>query len=160
MRKLLFATPFVTIPLLLFCAPLRSQQEISKVRVRAILVDKDLNQKPVPHLKVVLAADPANPESSHEAKTDYGGNAEFQAPPGKYRMTTPEGVDFQGRHYAWETEIDVRDESVSVDLSNDNARITDSLSVEPARKLDDLTLMFQKYQKSVVTVWSEIGSGT
>jgi hypothetical protein len=26
--------------------------------------------------------------------------------------------------------------------------------------MDDLTLLFQKYQKSVVTVWSEIGSGT
>ena len=47
-----------------------------------------------------------------------------------------------------------------MDLSNDNARITDPPSVEPARKLEDLTLMFQKYQKSVVTVWSEIGSGT
>ncbi len=160
MRKVFFATLFVAIPLLFFGAPLRSQVEISKVKVRVILVDKDLNQKPVPHLTVVLAADPNNPDSSHEVKTDFGGNAEFQVPPGKYRMTTPQGVDFQGHHYAWETEINVSDGSIPVDLSNDNARITDPSSVEPARKLDDLTLMFQKYQKSVVTVWSEIGSGT
>jgi S1-C subfamily serine protease len=69
-------------------------------------------------------------------------------------------VDFQGRHYVWETEMIVGDESVTEDLSNDNARIADPPTVEPARKPDDLTLMFQKYQKSVVTVWSEIGSGT
>jgi len=31
---------------------------------------------------------------------------------------------------------------------------------QPARKIDDLTAMFQKNQKSVVTVWSEIGHGT
>ena len=31
---------------------------------------------------------------------------------------------------------------------------------DPARRVEDLTLMFQKYQKSVVTVWSEIGSGS
>jgi len=160
MRKVPFATLFVAIPLFLFGAPLRSQVESSKVKVRVILVDKDLNQKPVPRITVVLAADSIDPDSSHEAKTDFGGNAEFQAPPGKYRMTTPQGVDFQGRHYAWDMEINVSDGSISVDLSNDNARITDSPSVEPARKLDDLTLMFQKYQKSVVTVWSEIGSGS
>jgi S1-C subfamily serine protease len=128
--------------------------------VRVILVDKDLNQKPVPHLTVVLAADSAGPNNANQVKTDFGGYAEIQMPPGKYHMTTPEGVDFQGRHYAWETEVDVGDGSVSVDLSNDNARITDTPAVEPVRKLDDLTLMFQKYQKSVVTVWSEIGSGT
>ncbi len=160
MRKVLFATLFVAIPLLFFGAPLRSQVEIPKVKVRVILVDKDLNQKPVPHLTIMLAADTNHPDSPHEVKTDFGGNAEFQAPPGKYRLTTPQGVDFQGHHYAWETEINLSDESISVDLSNDNARITDPPSVEPARKLDDLTLMFQKYQKSVVTVWSEIGSGT
>src|SRR3984957_11161868 len=160
MRNVAFATLFVAISLLLFGAPLRSQQQISKVRVRAILVDKDLNQKPVPHLTIVLASDSGDPEMSLEVKTDFGGNAEFQAPPGKNQMTTPEGVDFQGRHFAWKTEIDVSEVSVSVDLSNDNAQITAPISAEPARKLDDLTLMFQKYQKSVVTVWSEIGSGT
>ncbi len=160
MRKILSATLFVAIHLFLFGAPLRSQGETSKIKVRVILVDKDLNQKPVPHLAVVLAADSNNPESSREVKTDFEGNAEFQAPPGKYRMSTPQGVDFQGRHYAWETEIDVSGESVSLDLSNDNAQITDPASAEPARKLDDLAVMFQKYQKSVVTVWSEIGSGT
>jgi S1-C subfamily serine protease len=130
------------------------------VKLRVILVDKDLNQRPVPHLAVVFAADSNDPDRSHEVKTDFEGHAEFQAAPGKYRLSTPQGVDFQGRHYAWEMEINVRSESVALDLSNDNARITDPSSAEPARRVEDLTVMFQKYQKSVVTVWSEIGSGT
>lgn len=160
MKKVFSATLSAAILFLLFIAPLRSQEEQSKVKVRVILVDKDLNQKPVPHLTVVLAADANTPENSQQMKTDFEGNAEFQAPPGKYRIATPQGVDFQGRHYTWEVEINVAGGSVSVDLSNDNARIADSPAAEPARKLDDLTLMFQKYQKSVVTVWSEIGSGS
>ena len=160
MRKILFATLFFAFLFLFFGASLRSQVDLPNLKVRVILVDKDLNQKPVPHLAVLLVADSNDPGSSHEAKTDFEGKAEFQAPPGKYRLTTPQGVDFQGRHYAWELEINVSDRSVSVDLSNDNARVADPASVEPARKVDDLTLMFQKYQKSVVTVWSEIGSGS
>jgi S1-C subfamily serine protease len=156
MRKILFTAVY-----LLFCvAPLRSQVGMSNVKLRVILVDKDLNQRPVPHLAVVFAADSNDPDRSHEVKTDFEGHAEFQAAPGKYRLSTPQGVDFQGRHYAWEMEINVRSESVALDLSNDNARITDPSSAEPARRVEDLTVMFQKYQKSVVTVWSEIGSGT
>ena len=156
MRKALYAAVS-----LLFCvALLHSQAGKSQVKVRVILVDKDLNQRPVPHLTVVFAADSNDPHRSQEVKTDFGGTAEFLAAPGKYWMSTPHGVDFQGRHYAWDMEINVGGESVSVDLSNDNARITDPASVEPAPKADGLTLMFQKYQKSVVTVWSEIGSGT
>jgi hypothetical protein len=156
MKKVIFAAVCLLSP----SASVWSQAGMSKVKVRVILVDKDLNQKPVPHLTVAITTDSNNAEGSREVKTDFEGKAEFEAPPGKYRVSTPQGVDFQGHHYAWEMELNVRGDSVSVDLSNDNARITDPPSVEPAHKVDDLTIMFQKYQKSVVTVWSEIGSGT
>lgn len=151
---------FVAVCLLCFCGPSWSQAGTPTVKVQAILVDKDLNQKPVPHLAIHLIADGSPAGSPLEAKTDFEGKAEFQASPGKYRLTTPQGVDFQGRHYAWEIEIEVSGRSASVDLSNDNARVADPPVAEPVRKADDLTSMFQKYQKSVVTVWSEIGSGT
>jgi S1-C subfamily serine protease len=156
MRKARFAAAC----LLLFAPALRPQAGLSKVIVRAVLVDKDLNQKPVPHLTLVLAPGSENAEGSREFRTDFAGNAEIEAPPGTVRLTTPQGVDFQGRHYTWEIEVNVSGESISVDLSNDNARVTDLASAEAAPKVDDLTVMFQKCQKSVVTVWSEIGSGT
>lgn len=151
---------FVAVCLLCLAGSSWSQAEICTVKVQAILVDKDLNQKPVPHLSIDLIADGSAVESPHEIKTDFEGKAEFQVPPGKYRLTTPQGVDFQGQHYFWETEIEASGPSVAMDLSNDNARVVGPSAAEPARKVDDLTLMFQKYQKSVVTVWSEIGSGT
>jgi S1-C subfamily serine protease len=130
------------------------------LKIRAILVDKDLNQKPVPHLTIVLSADSDGTGVSHEVKTDFDGNAEITLSPGKYKLTTPQGVDFQGRHYVWGVEINVGSEPASIELSNDNAMGTDLPSVQPTRKVDDLTSMFQKYQRSVVTVWSEVGSGT
>ncbi len=156
MRKLYIAVAF----LVFIGTPLWSQVQTSKIKVRAILVDKDLNQKPVPHLTIVLSADSQDTGVSHEVKTDFDGNAEIALSPGKYKLTTPQGVDFQGRHYAWGVEINVGSEPASIELSNDNAMATDLPSVQPTRKVDDLTSMFQKYQRSVVTVWSEVGSGT
>ncbi len=156
MKKVIFAAVFV----LLLGASLYSQTVTTNIKVRVILVDKDLNQKPVPHLDLALAPETSNPNISREGKTDFAGNAEFQVPPGKYRLTTPQGVDFAGHHYAWMIEISTSGESVSLDLSNDNALVADPLAAETSRKAEDLTVMFQKYQKSVVTVWSEIGSGT
>jgi S1-C subfamily serine protease len=142
------------------CQPLHSQTRMSKVSVRVILLDKDLNQKSVPHLSIVLTPDAANSGNSRQMKTDFTGTAEMRVPPGKYRLSTPDGVDFQAHHYEWEMEVDVADSVETVDLSNDNARITRSALVDSSRKAADLTVMFQKYQNSVVTVWSEIGSGT
>jgi S1-C subfamily serine protease len=156
MRKILFAT----VSILLVSACVHAEASPSKVIVRVILVDKDLNQKPVPHIAIVLTSDSSNPSPPQEVKTDFAGNAEFQAPPGKYRLATPAGVDYQGRNFIWDMEINVSAGACIVDLSNDNARIADSLPVEDSRKVDDLTQMFKKYQNSAVTVWSEIGSGT
>jgi S1-C subfamily serine protease len=156
MRKLLISLA----GLLFLCASVWSQAETQKIKVRAVLVDKELNQKPVPHLAVVLSADSESTQASREVKTDLDGIVELLLPPGKYKLTTPQGVDFLDRHYAWGVEVSVGSEPVSIELSNDNAVVTDLPAAQPTRKVDDLTSMFQKYQRSVVTVWSEIGSGT
>jgi S1-C subfamily serine protease len=157
MKKVTFAAMFM----LSVCVSVRAQSDLRKINVRAVLVDKDLNQKPVPHLTLVFSSlDAGRADLSLEGRTDFGGNVEFQAPPGKYRLATPQGIDFQGRHYEWDMEISVTGQACLVDLSNDNARVTELSSPEPEHKLDDLTSMFQKSKTSVVTVWSEIGSGT
>ena len=93
--------------LVFVCASVWSQEETSKVKVRAILVDNDLNQKPVPHLTISFSADSNAADGSHEVKTDFDGIAELSLAPGKYKLTTPQGVDFQSRHYAWGMEIGV-----------------------------------------------------
>jgi S1-C subfamily serine protease len=148
------------------------QEQTTAVRVRAILVDKELTQKAVPHLAVNIlrldgassAAGGAQPASGVEnriaAKTSFDGTAEIQLAPGRYRISSPEGIEFQGARYTWDFEVSVTGASQTIDLSNDNAKVAEAKVAAPVRKTDELTGLFQKYQNSVVTVWSETGHGT
>src|SRR3989454_2132630 len=138
----------------------QSQAESTKVVIRAILVDKDLVQKPAPRLAITFTPGEGVPGEPTTVKTGFDGVAETQLSLGKYRLTTPQGLDFQGHHYVWELELAISGPSYTVELSNDNAKVTDSAPSAPVRKIDELTTLFQKYQNSVFTVWSEIGHGT
>jgi S1-C subfamily serine protease len=135
-------------------------QANARLHVRAVLVDKDLNQKPVPYLGVNLTRLDAASSEQTSAKTALDGTADLQLAEGKYRLVTPEPLEFQGKKYSWDLEIVVSAAETVVVLSNDNAKVAEGVAVQPARKVDELTALFQKYQNSVVTVWSEIGHGT
>ena len=88
MRKLSFLLIF-----LVCLAPTAwSQAESARLRVRAVLVDKDLNQKPVPKLAFVLARFEGPVGESATGKTGFDGNGELQLATGKYRLSTPEPV--------------------------------------------------------------------
>lgn len=136
------------------------QAKTAKLKIRAILVDKDLNQKPVPKLVFVLAPFEGPVGATVTGETGFDGNGELQLAPGKYRLSTPEPVEFQGRKYSWDLEITFSAPESTIELSNDNAKVSEAAAAAPSRKVDELTTLFQKYQNAVVTVWSEIGSGT
>jgi S1-C subfamily serine protease len=147
--------------LLLSSAPSAwSQIEGAKLKVRAVLVDKDLNLKPVPKLVIVLAPFEGPVGATVAGKTGFDGNGELQLAPGKYHLSTPEPIEFQGKKYSWEVDVMVSAPETTVELSNDNAKVTGATAPAPGRKVDELTTLFQKYQNAVVTVWSEIASGT
>ena len=137
----------------------KSVEQSTKLKVRAVLVDKDLNQKPVPKLAFVLAPFEGPVGATVTGKTGFDGNCELQLAPGKYHLSTSEPIEFQGKKYSWEVDVTVSAPEATVELSNDNAKMTVAASA-PGRKVDELTTLFQKYQNAVVTVWSEIGSGT
>lgn len=143
----------------LFPSTSSGQNDRLQIHVKVILIDDRLSQIPVPHITIVFTAH-TTPEEPTEVKTGFDGVADVLLRPGKYKLTSPQGVDFQGRNYSWNVELNITGQVQSIELSNDNAWTTDLPTVQPTRKIDDLTVMFQKYQKSVVTVWSEIGSGT
>jgi S1-C subfamily serine protease len=140
------------------------QVPTESIQIRAILIDKDLTQKPVPHLTIQItnADDPAAPPTI--ARTALDGSATLQLARGKYRLSSPDGIEYQGKRFAWTIDFAVSGPNQTIELSNDNATIspiaTAVAPVPPTRKPADLTLLFQKYQKSVVTVWSELGHGT
>lgn len=137
-----------------------SQTESAKLKVRAVLIDKDLNQKPVPKLAFVIAPFEGPAGNTVAGKTGFDGNGELQLAPGRYHLSTPEPVEFQGKKYSWEVDVTVAVPESTIELSNDNAKVTGVAAPAPGRKVDELTTLFQKYQNAVVTVWSEIGSGT
>jgi hypothetical protein len=78
-------------------AAVQARPDAVKVRVRVILVDQELNQKPVPFLVVLLKSG----VKSAEVKTGLDGTAETQLPPGKYTITTPKPAELGGRRFSW-----------------------------------------------------------
>jgi hypothetical protein len=130
------------------------------VKLRAVLVDKDLNPKPVPKLVVNLrAAGDFAQAQPHSLTTGFDGLAETMLPRGRYHLMTPQGVEFQGKKYSWDFEWEVAQPESHLDLSNDNAKIA---AIEPAAAppADSLGSQFQRLKNSVVTVESEFGYGT
>ena len=151
------------VPLAVF-ASFRAQVAGVRLKIHAVLVDKDLNQKPVPHLALALQRTDA-PGEPVAIKTGFDGSADATLPPGKYKLTTAQPVDFQGKRYQWELIVDLANADVSLELSNDNAQSTDAKSAESAPEAaahpaDELSAQFKHLQSAIVTVYSEFGHGT
>jgi len=148
--------------LLLVCAlTVQATPNLVKVRVRVILVDRDLNQKPVPFLSVSLKSG----AKSVEVKTGLDGTVETQLPPGKYVITTPKPVELGGRSFSWSVPMTITGAQENVDLTNDNAKSEETSAPSSPRAGEssgggDLTEHFKRLKNTVVTVISESGHGT
>jgi len=147
--------------LILIAAAAHPQAADVALKIHAVLVDKDLNQKPVPHLALALQRTDA-PGPAVSLKTSFEGRAEISLPAGKYKLSTPDPIEFQGQRYQWELEFTLAAADVSLELSNDNAKTTPvapatAASAPPA---DDLSAQFKHLRNSVATVPSEFAQGT
>ena len=129
------------------------------LRIRVILVDAQLNQKPVPRLELtVRSADDATP--GFTVRTSFDGDAEVNVPPGTYEVRSMTAVPFEGREFSW-TQSVVVDGPSTLELSNDNAASSASPTLtRPTRVVDELTTLFSRLKNSIVTVWSETGHGS
>jgi S1-C subfamily serine protease len=139
----------------------QAQPHTVKVRVRVILVDRELNQKPVPFLLVSLK----NGAKAAEVKTGLDGSAETHLPPGKYVITTPKPAELGGRRFWWSVPVTLSGAEQNVDLTNDNAKSEEISTPGPAASSGsagggDLTELFKRLKNTVVTVQSESGHGT
>jgi S1-C subfamily serine protease len=144
--------------LLLVVGALGAQQQAVSIKIRAALVDSNLNVKPVP--KLALALRRLDGEAGLQPisfSTGFDGMAELQVPPGRYQLSSPQGVEFQGKHYTWSLEVQAAAPALNVELSNDNAKVQAAAADAEG---DRLTLLSQRMEKSVVEVWSEAGRGT
>lgn len=158
MRRIAFAVVVLLVPISLAFPQLQT----TKLKIRAVLVDKDLNQKPVPKLALTLIRTDDSGGGPITVKTGFDGLGEADLQAGHYKLSTVQ-IDFQDKKFSWSIEFDVHGRDVTIELSNDNATIeqlAESERPRAARITDDLTGQFKRLQNTVVTVWSEIGHGT
>jgi len=150
-----------SVAILFACAlAAQAQSRPVKVHVHVILVDSELNQKPVafPERDVERRCD------LHGRENELDGVAETALPPGAYTVTTAKPVDFDGKRYSWSLHVTLTGVEKTIDLTNENAKAEDNDAAAPARSSDassgDLTEQFKKLKNTVVTVISESGHGT
>jgi hypothetical protein len=151
----------LTLLLLACCGAAQSKTDLVKVHLRVVLVDRELNQKPVPFLLVSIR----NGAKSAEVKTGLDGSAEIKLPPGNYTVTTPKPTELGGQSFSWNVAVKLGGLDQNVDLTNDNARSEDisASTAKPASssgREGDLAELFRRLKNSVVTVRSETGHGT
>jgi S1-C subfamily serine protease len=153
--------PFFAICASLLCLFFSPQTAPVHVKIRAILVDKDLNQKAVPFLAIKEKNSTTGLEQ--EIKTGLDGIAQVDLPQGHFVFSTAKPVEFGGKKYSWNLEADIKGAVQEIVLTNDNAKIengtADSASASSGGS-GDLTTLFDKLKNSVVTVHSESGSGS
>src|SRR5215467_5900936 len=144
---------------LLSAAALSPQTAPVRVKVRVILVDKDLNQKPVPFV-VVKFAGSSGP--AVETKTGLDGSATASLSAGHYTVSTPKPAEMGGKRYSWNFGADVSSAQQEIDLTNDNAKVEElaSDSKNANAGSGDLTALFDRLKNSIFTVHAEGKDGS
>jgi len=149
----------------LLALTLCAQAQTVKVNLHIVLVDRDLNQKPVPAFHVALQPMDAPGGEAIDLKTGLDGTCEKLVPAGKYRLATVQPIEFQGKRYSWSMEVTVGGAQQTIELSNDNA----TTEVVPGENKnsppgsgggDDLNALFERLKNSVVTVHAEAHDGS
>lgn len=135
--------------------PLAAAPEVS-VTIKAVLLDPELDQKPVPRMRIVIKRSEQE-DVIAETRTSFEGTAAVDLPAGIYILETLEGIDFFGKKLRWKEKFEVSGEPITVELSNDNAL---SMAAPRTRVVDELTTLFKQLDPAVVTVWSDFGHGT
>jgi S1-C subfamily serine protease len=132
------------------------------VAVKVAVVDAELNVKPVPkfNLTIQLTDADGNPDSTVPpvlVATSFEGAASVSLPPGHYRIVSDKPLTLGDKTFNWDVKFKVEAERpLALELSNDNANTT----LAAKRRLSDEAELFQILREGVVTVESDIGSGT
>jgi len=147
-----------------FCAAtVWAQSQMVKLNLHVVLVDRDLNQKPVPSFRLNLQRTDVSASESIELKTGLDGMCEKSVPAGKYKLTSAQPIEFQGKRYAWNMEIALSGAQQTIELTNDNATaeaLPETKTTAPAPAGGDLTTLFEKLKNSVVKVRAEAHDGS
>jgi S1-C subfamily serine protease len=134
-----------------------AQANPGTLRVEAVLIDAELQPRPVPKHALFLKCGDATPI---RVVTGFDGKAELAAEPGECVLESERPAEFQQRSFRWSVPVSIKDGAVTaVELSNDNAAV-EAVSQPTSSGAPDFPKLFREWQGSVVTVWSESGHGT
>ena len=131
--------------------PLVAQTTPVKVKVKAVLYDRDLNMKPVPHVELTFKNLDQPGAAPVVAQTSLDGTMETDIPPGHYQVTSSKPIEFQGKTYLSDLPVQLSKPENVLELSNDNAKVAD-LTGGRGAQVDSLAQHFQELKDSVVTV--------
>ena len=138
-----------------FISTIASAENV-KLKIRAALYDRDLNVKPVPRLVVKLVPTTAGAQEI-TLQTTLDGIAEAEIAAGSYRVMTEKPVEMFDKTYRWEFEISFTRPENTLELSNDNAKMT-PLAGDRGARVDELAYQYKRVKNGVVTVQTEFGS--
>jgi S1-C subfamily serine protease len=148
------------VSLVIFSGFNSAQEAKVHLKVQVVLIDKDLNLKPVPKFSFTLEKlSPNSTEQPIALKTGLDGVAEVDLSTGRYRLLTPDPIEFQGKKYSWKLELTLAPPGQNLDLSNDNAVIV-TAEVATPESGSELTALFDRLKNAVVTVRADVGEGS
>jgi S1-C subfamily serine protease len=149
-----------------FALTIPVQGQTVKISLHIVLVDRELNQKPVPWFHVTLRREDSQNAEVFDLKTGLDGTCETAVPAGRYEVRTPQAIDLEGGRYTWSKEVSFSGAKDTIELTNDNATVerVSSGSGDPAKNgsggSGDLSLLFERLQKSTVTVRADAYEGS
>ncbi len=146
-----------------------AQAQTVRVSLHIVLVDRELNQKPVPWFHVTLHQKDLQDSEAIDLKTRLDGTCETAVQRGRYELTTPQPIELQGRHYTWAMEVSLSGTHETIELTNDNATVerlstistgSGDLTYYASGNGSDLSFLFERLKKSAVTVRAEAFEGS
>ncbi|MEP7075323.1 MAG: serine protease [Acidobacteriota bacterium] len=140
-------------------------QSPDNVSVKIAIVDKALNLKNVPKFGLVISNPSDTGFVERKISTAMDGTASVSLPPGDYVLSSAAPLPFEDRIFSWEQPFQVESgQAVTVELSNDNAKISSAISnavaARPRRHMSEAAALFKTLRNGVVTIEGELGSGT
>lgn len=138
---------------------LLAQAPEGKLTIKAAIVDSGLNIKPLPKQAFIIERK-GSPDQRSKISTSFDGQATVSLPAGDYVLSSDAPLEFEGKRYAWRVEFSIEaGQEMVLELSNDNATITE-LPTTPKRRVTEEATLFARLRDGVVTVEGELGHGT
>ena len=143
----------------IFCMSAGYSQTRDSVNFKVAVVDKGLNLRNVPKFVLIIRKANDSVFGERRVSTSFDGSATLELPPGDYTVISETGITLEDKTFTWEHSFKVEaGKETGVELSNDNAKISDSIS--PRRRVSETAELFKTLRNGVVTIEGELQTGT